>query len=104
MNELLKAAVLAHGGLERWNKVKTVNVAGTIETKRERLGMDFPSQDKRSLFEPDRVEGHRRDTPWDDIPHTNVLRRNVALQCPVQGIWHSRFSAWEATTWRELCS
>jgi hypothetical protein len=49
-------------------------------------------------------EGHRRDTPWDDIPHTNVLRRNVALQCPVQGIWHSRFSAREAKTWRELCS
>ena len=30
MNELLKLAVKAHGGLERWNKVKTVRVAASM--------------------------------------------------------------------------
>jgi len=108
MNELLNLAVKAHGGLERWSKVTSVKVAAsitgaiwfvksqgdalknvvmTIGTKKERLTMDFPEQDKRSIFEPDRVvmenrdgklmdarddpeksfEGHQRDTPWDDI-------------------------------------
>src|SRR5271169_6148338 len=62
MNELLNLAVKAHGGLERWNKVKSVRVAAsitgaiwfvkgkgdalknivmTIETKKERLTTDF---------------------------------------------------------------
>jgi hypothetical protein len=94
--------------MERWNKVKSIHarasiggaiwylkgkgdalkdVAVTVETKRERVVMDFPGQDKRSMFEPQRVvieegdgtlieerenpersfEGHQRDTPWDDI-------------------------------------
>ena len=73
MNELLNLAVKAHGGLERWNKVKSVKVAAsitgaiwfvkskgdalknvvmTIDTKVERLVTDFPGQDKRSIFEP----------------------------------------------------
>ena len=30
MNELLNLAVGAHGGLERWNKVKSVKVAAAI--------------------------------------------------------------------------
>ncbi|QLE52926.1 hypothetical protein FD724_33710 (plasmid) [Nostoc sp. C057] len=108
MNELLNLAVKAHGGLERWNKVKSVKVAAsitgaiwfvkskgdalknvvmTVETKKEQLIMDFPGQDKRSIFEPNRIviektdgtlsdarndpeksfEGHQRETPWDDI-------------------------------------
>lgn len=108
MNELLNLAIKAHGGLERWNKVKSVKVAAsitgaiwfvkskgdalknvvmTVETKKEQLIMDFPGQDKRSIFEPTRIviektdgtlidarndpeksfEGHQRETPWDDI-------------------------------------
>ncbi|MEH1827961.1 MAG: hypothetical protein V7L22_21955 [Nostoc sp.] len=108
MNELLNLAVKAHGGLERWNKVKSVKVAAsitgaiwfvkskgdalknvvmTVETKKEQLIMDFPGQDKRSIFEPTRIviektdgtlidarndpeksfEGHQKETPWDDI-------------------------------------
>lgn len=76
MNELLNLAVKAHGGLERWNKVKSVKVAAaitgaiwfvkskgdalkdivmTIDTKVERLVTDFLGQDKRSIFEPKRV-------------------------------------------------
>src|SRR5450432_1655177 len=76
MNNLLDLAVKAHGGLERWNKVKSVKVAAaitgaiwfvkskgdalqnvvmTIETKKERLTTDFPGQDKRSIFDPARI-------------------------------------------------
>jgi hypothetical protein len=32
-----------------------------VETKWERVTMDFPGQDKRSVFEPNRVEMQRRD-------------------------------------------
>jgi hypothetical protein len=108
MTELLKLAVEAHGGLERWNKVRTIEVVGSItgglwylkgkgdylknvvvtaETWRQRLTMDFPGQNKRSIFEPQRVviesldgtpiearddpersfAGQQRETPWDDI-------------------------------------
>src|SRR5580698_4461368 len=104
-NDLLELAVAAHGGLERWNKVKAIKVAASItgaiwhvkgkgnflknvvltaETWNERLTVDFPGQDKRAIFEPDRVvietedrtlieardnpeksfEGHQRETPW----------------------------------------
>jgi hypothetical protein len=76
MNELLKLAVEAHGGLDRWSKVKAIKVAASItggiwyvkgkgdflknvvltaETRNERLTVDFPGQDKRALFEPSRV-------------------------------------------------
>jgi hypothetical protein len=108
MNELLDLAVKAHGGLERWNKVKAIKVAASItgaiwwvkgkgdylkdvvmtaETRKERLTVDFPGQNKRSIFEPNRIvnetsdgtliearddpeksfEGHQRETPWDEI-------------------------------------
>ena len=77
MKDLLNFVVEAHGGLERWNKVAAVTVAASVtgeiwkvkskpdylknvifevETKRERVTGYFPGQDKRSFFEPDRVE------------------------------------------------
>jgi hypothetical protein len=106
--DLLDLAVKAHGGLDRWNKVKAIKVAASItgaiwfvkgkgdllknvvltaETRSERLTVEFPGQDKRAVFEPDRVviekmngmlveardnpeksfEGQQRETPWDDI-------------------------------------
>jgi len=108
MNDLLQLAVQAHGGLERWGKVSAVRVAASVtgaiwhvkgkpdylkdivfevETKREHMTTDFPGQDKRSIFEPDRIviekldgtviasrdnpersfEGQEQFTPWDDI-------------------------------------
>ncbi len=108
MSELLDLAVKAHGGLDRWTKVQAIKVAASItggiwyvkskgdflknvvltaETRTERLTVDFPGQDKRSIFEPDRIvietadgtlieardnpeksfEGQQRETPWDDI-------------------------------------
>jgi hypothetical protein len=108
MNDLLKLALDAHGGLDRWNKVKAIKVAASItggiwyvkgkvdflknvvltaETRHERLTVDFPGQNKRAHFEPNRIvtetvsgalievrdnpeksfEGQKRETPWDDI-------------------------------------
>ena len=108
MTELLNLAVKAHGGLERWNKVKSIKVAASItgaiwyvkgkgdflknviltaNTRQERLTVDFPGQNKRTLFTPNRIvietldgtlldardnpeksfQGQLRETPWDDI-------------------------------------
>ena len=82
MNYLLESAVAAHGGLARWNQVKSITVDASItgalwavkskgdalkdvrfevDTTRERLTMDFTGQDKRSVFEPHRVVMQRRD-------------------------------------------
>src|SRR3982074_2875761 len=82
MNDLLDSAVAAHGGLDRWNQVKSITVDASItgalwhvkrkgdelkdvrfevDTTRELLTMDFVSQDKRSVFEPHRVVVQRRD-------------------------------------------
>ena len=107
-SELLDLAVKAHGGLDRWNKVKAIKVAASItgaiwfvkgkgdvlknvvltaQTRNERVTVDFPGQDKRAVFEPNRIviekvdgtlieardnpeksfEGQQRETPWDDI-------------------------------------
>jgi hypothetical protein len=63
------------------------NVEFTVDTKRQLLTMDFPGEDKRTVFEGARVtalnlkgevtakndqaersfDGHKLDTPWDDI-------------------------------------
>ncbi|KAA0111077.1 hypothetical protein [Mycolicibacterium sp. P1-5] len=107
MNDLLATAVAAHGGLDRWNRIQTIRVDAAIsgafwqmkgksdamrnvhlevDTTRERLTMDFVGQDRRSIFEPDRVvvqnpdgtvdarddpersfDGHQFETPWDDL-------------------------------------
>src|SRR5579863_780410 len=105
MSELLNLAIKAHGGLDRWNKVKAIKVAASItgaiwyvkgkpdflknvvitaETRQERVTLDFPGQNKRAIFEPNRVAyekpdgtllesrddpkksfaGQQRDTPW----------------------------------------
>jgi hypothetical protein len=74
--ELLDLAVKAHGGLNRWNKVKAIKVAASItgaiwfvkgkgdvlksvvltaDTREERLTVDFPGQNKRAVFEPSRI-------------------------------------------------
>lgn len=108
MNGLLDLAIKAHGGLDRWKKVSSIKVDASItgaiwfvkgrvdvlksvainaEIKRERLTMDFPGQNKRTVFEPDRVvvensygevitarddpkksfEGQTLESPWDDV-------------------------------------
>jgi hypothetical protein len=73
MGELLDLAVKAHGGLQRWDDVKTIKVAASIsgaiwsmkgqpdalknvvvtaETLQERVTIDFPGQYKRAIFQP----------------------------------------------------
>jgi len=107
-SDLLETVMEAHGGLERWGKISSVRVEASItgaiwhlkgrpdvvqqvvitaSTEHERLVMDFPDQDKRSIFEPHRITietaggdlvearddpvahfaGQEADTPWDDI-------------------------------------
>src|SRR5271154_2207754 len=82
MNELLDRAVAAHGGLDRWNQVKSITASASItgglwplkgqadalndvrfevDTTQQRLTMDFAGQDKQSVFEPRRVVIQRRD-------------------------------------------
>jgi hypothetical protein len=76
MSDLLDLAVKAHGGLDRWNKVKAIKVAASItgaiwyvkgkpdflknvvltaKTHEEHLTVDFPGQDKRAVFTPSRI-------------------------------------------------
>jgi len=82
MNELLSSAVKAHGGLDRWKTVTSVqtaasitgaiwyvkgkpdvlkNVIATVDAGAERVTMTFVGQDKRSMFEPDRVAIEKAD-------------------------------------------
>jgi hypothetical protein len=108
MTPLLELAINAHGGLERWNDIQTVVATGSItgaiwgvkgqpdyladivmrvDTRRQYMTTDFPSQDKRFIFQPDQVrlesmsgtiiqersdpvasfKGQARDTPWDPL-------------------------------------
>ena len=108
MTELLHQALTAHGGLDRWNKVKAIKVAAsitgaiwyvkgkpdvlkdvvlTVEMRNERVTVDFPGQNKRAIFEPNRIviettdgtpieardnpeesfQGQQRETPWNDV-------------------------------------
>jgi hypothetical protein len=76
MNQLLDLAIKAHGGLDRWNKVKAIkaaasitgaiwyvkgkgdflkNVVLTAETRTERLTVDFPGRNMQAIFEPSRI-------------------------------------------------
>jgi hypothetical protein len=73
MNDLLKFAVQAHGGLELWNNLKTINAGASITgaiwhvksrpevlkkvtfemtTHKEMLKMTFPGTEKITVFEP----------------------------------------------------
>jgi hypothetical protein len=82
MNDLLSLAIKAHGGLDRWNTVTSVEITASItgaiwhvkskpdvlksvvmtaDTRSERLTTVFPGQDKRSSFEPNRVVIERAD-------------------------------------------
>ena len=82
MNDLLDSAVAAHGGLDRWNQVKSITAGASVtgalwalknqadalrdvrfeaDTTRERLTIDFTGQDRLAVFEPRRVVMQRRD-------------------------------------------
>ncbi len=82
MTDLLDTAVAAHGGLERWNTVKTIdvdlsitgaiwyvkgrpnvlqNIAMQVHTNEERVTTTFADKDMRSTFEPARVVIEKKD-------------------------------------------
>jgi hypothetical protein len=82
MTDLLALAVEAHGGLERWNTVKSIDVelsitgaiwqvkgrpdvlrtiAMRVEVEQERVVTTFADKDVRTTFEPDRVLIERKD-------------------------------------------
>lgn len=108
MNDLLKLAISAHGGMDRWNQIKSVHVEASItggvwyvkgrpdvlknvsihaETQNEKIVIDFPGQNKKTIFEPKLISiadgdgkvsqswenpissfnGHVRETPWEDV-------------------------------------
>jgi hypothetical protein len=108
MNDLLAFAIDAHGGLDLWRQIRSIRVAASItgaiwfvkgqgdalkdvvltaDTLTQRLIVDFQGQDKRAIFEPQRIViqhmdgtpianrdkpeqsfvGQQRETPWDDI-------------------------------------
>jgi len=151
MNDLLESAVAAHGGLDRWNQVTSITVGASItgtfwhvkskgdaltdvrfeaDTTRERLTMDFPGQDKRSVFEPRRVvlqrrggaltdarddpersfDGQRFETPWDDIDLAYFTGQalwtylNTPFLCTRPGFVTEEIAPVEADgeTWRRL--
>ena len=82
MNELLDFAVQAHGGLDRWRRIRSIRVVASItgaiwfvkgqgdvlkdvvltaDTRAERLVVDFPGQGKRAIFKPERIVIERAD-------------------------------------------
>ena len=151
MRDLLNYSLDAHGGLKRWNRVQSVTLAASVggeiwrdkskvgylksvllnvETKREHVTMDFPGQDKRSVFEPNRVEmqrgdgtviatrddpeasfkGQERLTPWDDL-HVAYFSGeafytycNTPFLCTYEGFSSEEISPIQVDgeTWRRL--
>ena len=108
MSDLLETAVTAHGGLDRWKQITSITINASItgafwhlksqgdtltdirielDTTQQRLTTHYIGQDKRSVFQPSRVEiqrpdgtvidahddpersfeGHQFETPWDDV-------------------------------------
>src|SRR6266568_3332786 len=82
MNSLLQSALAAHGGLDRWNQVKSITFDASItgafwhlkgngdalkdvrlevDTTRQLVTIEFVGQDKRAVFEPHRVVMQRHD-------------------------------------------
>jgi hypothetical protein len=118
MNNLLESAVTAHGGLDRWNQVKSITVDASItgavwhvknqgdalkdirfevDTTRQLLIINFVGQDKRSVFEPHRVE----------IQHSDSLlcQGRTAICGFLAGCWSARGAAggWERPQNRGCC-
>jgi hypothetical protein len=114
MNELLSLAIEAHGGMDRWNTVTSVditasitgaiwhvkgkpdvlkNVLMTVETKTERLITVFPGQDKRSTFTPGRILIERTDgTPLETRDNPEASFAGQELNTPWDDIHVAYFS------------
>jgi hypothetical protein len=106
MNDLLQVAVNAHGGLERWNHLKTVKASVSItcaiwqvkgkpdvlqdisiaaELHKERLTTHFNGQGKRTVFEQNRI-----------TVETESGRLVDSRDDPRSAFWeHSRETPWD---------
>jgi hypothetical protein len=103
MNSLLESAVAAHGGLDRWNQVKSItfdasitgafwhlkgkgdalkNVRLEVNTTRQLVTIDFAGQDKQSVFEPHRVVVQRHDGTLIDARDDPENRLTVISSTP----------------------
>jgi hypothetical protein len=114
MNDLLSLAIKAHGGLDRWNTVTSVEITASItgaiwhvkskpdvlksvvmtaDTRSERLTTVFPGQDKRSSFEPNRVVIERADgTPVEARDDPEASFAGQELDTPWDDIHVAYFS------------
>jgi hypothetical protein len=114
MNDLLSMAIKAHGGLDRWNTITSVeitasitgaiwhvkskpdvlkNVVMTADTRTERLTTMFPGQDKRSTFEPARIVIERADgTPIEARDDPEASFAGQELDTPWDDIHVAYFS------------
>jgi hypothetical protein len=114
MNDLLSLAIKAHGGMDRWNTVTSVeitasitgaiwyakskpdvlkNVVMTADTRTERLTTVFPGQDKRSTFEPARIVIERADgTPVEARDDPEASFAGQELDTPWDDIHVAYFS------------
>jgi hypothetical protein len=82
MSDLLNLVVEAHGGLDRWSKVSSIeidvsitggiwyakgqpdvlkNIVMVVDTRQERVTTSFVDEDRRTVFTPDRVDIQRQD-------------------------------------------
>jgi hypothetical protein len=114
MNDLLSTAIKAHGGMDRWNTVTSVQINASItgaiwsvkgkpdvlksvvmtaDTRSERLTTVFPGQDKRSTFEPNRVVIERADgTPVEARDDPEATFAGQKLDTPWNDIHVAYFS------------
>jgi hypothetical protein len=114
MNDLLSMAIKAHGGMDRWNTVTSVEITASItgaiwyakskpdvlknvvmkaDTRSERLTTVFPGQDKRSSFEPNRVVIERADgTPVEARDDPEASFAGQELDTPWDDIHVAYFS------------
>ena len=114
MNDLLSTAIKAHGGMDRWSMVTSVEITASItgaiwhvkgkpdvlksvvmtaDTGSERLTTVFPGQDKQSVFEPDRVVIERADgTPAEARDDPEASFAGQKLDTPWDDIHVAYFS------------
>ena len=114
MNDLLSTAIKAHGGMDRWSTVTSVEITASItgaiwhvkgkpdvlksvvmtaDTGSERLTTVFPGQDKQSVFEPDRVVIERADgTPAEARDDPEASFAGQKLDTPWDDIHVAYFS------------
>jgi hypothetical protein len=90
MKDLLASAVAAHGGLDRWNQIRSITVDASItgavwemkgqggalkdvlfevDTKKQLVTINYVGQGRRSVFEPHRVEIQSVDGGLIDARH-----------------------------------